>query len=125
MIVGFPPGGAADLHARAIAKGLGERLRKPVIVENRAGAGGRLAANLAARANPDGYTLFLANVSSLVIYPTLHSNVQYDPYRDFVPISITTELPFLLVVPSSTPIKNMTDWVNYFRANSDRSTYAS
>jgi tripartite-type tricarboxylate transporter receptor subunit TctC len=61
----------------------------------------------------------------LVIYPTLHSNVQYDPYRDFVPIAITTELPFVLVVPSSTPIRNMADWVSYFRANSDRSTYAS
>ena len=123
IIVPFPPGGGADVQARLIAKGLAERLEQPVIIDNRPGAGGRIGANLAARAAPDGHTLFVGSLTTLVIEQVLRTNVDYDPQRDFAPISLISEEPFLLVVSSSLPVKNVAELLAY--AQSHQLTYGS
>jgi tripartite-type tricarboxylate transporter receptor subunit TctC len=125
IIVSFSPGGSTDAQARLIAKGLAERLGKPVVVENRPGAGGRIGASLAARATPDGHTLFLGTLSTLVIEPVLRTNVDYDPQRDFAPITLITEAPLLLVVSSSLPVGSIADLLAYARKPSVNLTYAS
>jgi hypothetical protein len=83
IIVPLSPGGSSDTLARLIAKGLTEKLGKPVVVENRPGAGGRIGAHIAARATADGHTLLLGTSSTLVIEPVLRTNVGYDPNREF------------------------------------------
>ena len=125
MIVPHAAGGSTDAQARWIAKGLAERLGKPVVIDNRAGAGGRIAASVAARAAPDGHTLFFGTLSMLVIEPALRTNVGYDPQRDFAPITLIAEAPFVLVVPSSLPIRSISDLVAYARKPAVNLTYAS
>ena len=83
LVVTFAPGGSTDLIARLVATGLQERLGQPVIVENRAGAGGTIATTHVARSEPDGYTMVLASSTVMAIGPALYRNVQYDPIRDF------------------------------------------
>ncbi|MBI2296686.1 MAG: tripartite tricarboxylate transporter substrate binding protein, partial [Betaproteobacteria bacterium] len=87
LLVGFPPGGANDLVARAIATRLSPRLGQQVIVENRAGASGNIATELAARAAPDGYTMLLASVASFAMSPALLGKVPFDPINDFAPVT--------------------------------------
>jgi tripartite-type tricarboxylate transporter receptor subunit TctC len=88
LILPQPAGGAVDLIARSVGDRLAEQMRQPVIVENMPGANGSLAAGAVARATPDGYTLMLAVDSNLVINPSLYHTLPYDPFRDFVPISV-------------------------------------
>ena len=125
IIVPFSAGGSTDAQARLIAKGLSERLGKPVVVENRPGAGGRIAASLAARAAPDGHTLFFGTLSNLVIEPVLRTNVGYDPQRDFAPITLIAEAPLVLVVSSSLPVSSLADLLAYARKPSVNLTYAT
>ena len=125
MIVPFPPGGGTDIQARPIARALGEQLGRAVVVDNRPGAGGRIGAGFAARAVPDGHTLLFASVSTLVIEPVLRSNVGYDPRRDFEPLMVVTEMPFVLIVPASSPAKNLRDLLTQGRNRSGELTYAS
>jgi tripartite-type tricarboxylate transporter receptor subunit TctC len=87
MIVPFPPGGTADAQARLVAKSLSLRLGKPVVVDNRPGAGGRIGTEIAARALPDGHTILMGTISPLAIEPVLHSNTSYDSLRDFAPLN--------------------------------------
>jgi tripartite-type tricarboxylate transporter receptor subunit TctC len=124
IIVPFPPGGAGDIQARLIAKGLAERLGKPVIVDNRAGAGGALGTAIAARAQPDGHTLLFGALGTLVIEPMLRSAIGYDPQRDFAPLTLIAEAPFVLVVPPSSPAKSVSELLSYARAHPGL-TYAS
>ena len=93
IIVPFAPGGSADIVARIYAQKLTERLGKPVVVENRAGAGTVIGALAAARAAPDGYTLFMGGSSALAYNPTLHKQLPYDPAKDFVPLAHVASLP--------------------------------
>src|SRR5437899_9444330 len=86
LIVPFPPGGGNDTVARAIAQEISPELGQPVVIDNRPGAGGSVGAELAAKAAPDGYTLFLAGVGSHVVNPNLHKTA-YDPLKDFAPIT--------------------------------------
>ncbi len=116
IIVPMSAGGGSDVQARQIAKGLAVRLGKPVVIDNRPGAGGRIGSGLAARAEPDGHTLLLGTISTLVIEPVLRTNVSYDPQRDFAPITIATEAPFLLAVSSSSPAGNIADLLAKARA---------
>lgn len=125
IIVPFSAGGSADAQARMLAKGLAERLGKPVVVDNRAGAGGRIGASLAARAAPDGHTLFLGSPSTLVIEPVLRTNVGYEAERDFLPISLITEEPFLLVVSESARAKNLAELIADARGPAANLSYAS
>jgi len=124
IIVPFPPGGGGDVQARLIAKGLAERLGKSVIVDNRAGAGGAVGTTLAARAQPDGHTLLYGVLGTMVIEPMLRPYVGYDPQRDFLPLTLITEAPFVLVVPSSSPAESVSELVTYARSHTGL-TYAS
>jgi tripartite-type tricarboxylate transporter receptor subunit TctC len=125
IIVPFSPGGSADTQARLIAKGLAEKLGKPVVVENRPGAGGRIGADIAARAKADGHTLLLGQLSTLVIEPVLRTNVGYDPKRDFAPVILIAEAPLVLIVASSLPVANLNDLLTYARKPGTKLTYAS
>src|SRR5256885_13222154 len=91
MVIGFAPGGGADITARIIVKKLSENIGQSIIVENRAGAGGNIAATAVAKAAPDGYTIYLANVGVLAVAPHLISNLPFNPERDFAPITMRSE----------------------------------
>src|SRR5919198_2605539 len=97
FILPQPAGGAVDLIARALGDRLSESMRQPVIVENMPGANGGLAAGQVARATPDGHTLFLAVDTNLVVNPSLYPSLAYDPFRDFIPISIIAKVYLVLV----------------------------
>ncbi len=97
LVVPFPPGGSTDVQARLVAKGLQERLGQTVVVENKPGAAGSIGARYVAGAAADGYTLLFASTSSLVAEPTLNEKAGFDPVRDFEPVSIVTDLPWILV----------------------------
>ncbi|MGB7541624.1 MAG: tripartite tricarboxylate transporter substrate binding protein [Burkholderiales bacterium] len=111
MVVGFAPGGGTDITARTIAKKLGEYLGQNVVVENRAGAGGNIAADFVAKANPDGYTILLGNVGSLAVAPHLNSKLPYNPLRDLAPISMAVVFANVLVVNPSVPATTLAEYV--------------
>ena len=111
IIVPFAPGGSADIIARIYAQKLSERLGKPVVVENRAGAGTVVGASAAARAAPDGYTLLMGGSSALAYNPALHKNLPYDPAKDFVPLAHVAAIPFVLVVQPSLPVHSLPDLI--------------
>ena len=111
MVVGFAPGGGTDITARTIAKKLGEYLGQQVIVENRSGAGGNIAADLVAKANPDGHTILLANVGSLAVAPHLNARLPYNPQRDLAPVSMAVIFPNIIVVHPSVPAKTLAEYV--------------
>ena len=111
IIVPFAPCGSADITARLYAQKLSERLGKPVVVENRAGAGTVVGASAAARAAPDGYTLLMGGSSALAYNPTLHKSLPYDPARDFMPLAQVGSVPFVLVVQPSGPVHSLADLI--------------
>lgn len=125
IVVPYPPGGSSDIQARLVAKGLSERLQQSVLIDNRPGAGGRIGVSLAARAAPDGYTLVFASLSPFAIEPVVRSNVGYDPLRDFVPISMLIEMPFLLVVSADSPARTLPELIALGRKQPESLSYAS
>ncbi|MGH8642291.1 MAG: Bug family tripartite tricarboxylate transporter substrate binding protein [Burkholderiales bacterium] len=125
FLVGFAPGGANDLVARAIAPRLGERLGQQVVVENRAGASGNIATELAARSAPDGYTMLLASVASFAMSPALLGKTPFDPVNDFAPVTRAVLVTSLLSVHPSTPWKTLKQFVDHARKQPGRITYAS
>ena len=125
LIVPFAPGGAPDLVARGLAPKLNESLGQPVIVENRAGAGGIIGMELVARAAPDGHTLVVGSAGPLAIVPNLHRKLSYDVMRDFAPISMVTAMPFLLVVHPSLPVKSIKDLMALAKARPGELNYGS
>ncbi|HYG46074.1 MAG TPA: tripartite tricarboxylate transporter substrate binding protein [Bordetella sp.] len=125
LVVPFPPGGSTDVQARLIAKGVSAELGQPVVVENRAGAAGAIGTRHVAGAAPDGYTLLFASISSLVTEPILNKSVGFDPLRDFVPVSIISDIPFLLVVECSSPAKSVDDLIRMAREQPGKLNYSS
>ncbi|HZR70372.1 MAG TPA: tripartite tricarboxylate transporter substrate binding protein [Burkholderiales bacterium] len=112
IIVGFAPGGGTDTVARAMQRKLSELLGQPVVIDNRAGAGGTIAADIVAKAQPDGYTILLATIAALAVAPHLNSRLPYSPLRDLAPVSMATESGNVLVVnPSVLPAKTLADYV--------------
>ena len=111
LTVGFAPGGGTDTVARVMQKKLGEYLGQTVVVENRAGAGGTIAAGILAKAEPDGYSIQLATIAALAINPHLNSKLPYNPLTDFAPISMATESGNVLVVHPSLPAKTLAEFV--------------
>ncbi|MDN4588322.1 ABC transporter substrate-binding protein [Xenophilus aerolatus] len=109
LIVGFAPGGGADALTRIIAEGLAKQLGQQVIVENRPGADGVLAAQAAASARPDGYTLLMGTNTAMVAAPTLRPTPPYDPFKAFTPISSAGQFSMFLVVPASLPVKSVNE----------------
>ena len=125
LVVPFPPGGSTDVQARIVAKVLGEELGQSIVVENRAGAAGAIGARSVARAAPDGYNLLFASISSLVTEPILNKSAGFDPLKDFTPVSIVSDIPFLLVVECSSKAKSVADLVKMAKAAPGKLNYSS
>jgi len=125
FLVGFTPGGPSDILARALAAKLADALGQPVVVENRPGAGGNLAAELVAKSAPDGATWLLGNNSILATNQALYSHLGYDPAKDFAPVALVAIQPNVLVVHPSLPIKNVHELIRYAKDNPGKINYAS
>jgi tripartite-type tricarboxylate transporter receptor subunit TctC len=124
MLVGFTPGGGTDVAARIVGKKLSETWRQQVVVDNRPGAGGLLAFEMAAKANPDGYTL-LATSPSFAIQPSLMKSLPFDPLRDFAPVTVMTAAPYVLVVYNGVEAKSVKELIDLAKANPGKLNYAS
>jgi tripartite-type tricarboxylate transporter receptor subunit TctC len=125
LVVPFPPGGGNDIVARAVAQELGKSLGQQFVVDNRAGAGGAIGAELAARSPADGYTLFLGGVGSHVVNPSLHAKLSYDPIRDFAPVALIASAPSVLVVNPSLQATSIAEFTALAKANPGKLNYAS
>jgi tripartite-type tricarboxylate transporter receptor subunit TctC len=125
LVVPFPAGGATDLMARTLGQKLAERLGKPVIIDNRAGAGGGIGAEAVAGAAPDGYTLLFATMGSLTINPSLYKNLRYDPVKSFEPITLTHNTSNVLVVNPAVPATTVAELIALARKNPGALTFAS
>jgi len=124
MILAFPPGGPTDINARSFAQKLSEQMGQQVVVDNRPGAGGNIGAAEAARAAPDGYTIFY-NTSAIAIAPSFHSRPPFDPLKDYAAVALTATVPLVLAVHPSLPVKSVQDFIAYAKANPNRLNYAS
>jgi tripartite-type tricarboxylate transporter receptor subunit TctC len=125
ILVGFPPGQATDLVARLLAERLGPALGETVIVENRPGQGGSIVLASLAQSPADGQTLVLAPLASLVVNPHMYKSVGYDSMKDFAPVALVADLPMLLVVNPSLPIKTVPELIAYAKANPDKLAHPS
>lgn len=124
VIAGFPPGSGADITARVIGARLNEALGQQVVVDNRPGAGSNIAADLAAKSPPDGYTLFIGTVAN-TINATLYSKLPFDFARDFAPVALTTATPNVLVVHPSVPAKTVKELVTLAKGRPGQLNFAS
>ena len=118
LLVGFAAGGPTDIAARAVGDRLSEVLGKPVIIENVTGAAGNVAAERVAKAAPDGYTLLAAASATIVTNPSLYAKLNFDPVKDFAPITQIVTTPNLLVVPNDLPVNSVAELVAYAKAQS-------
>jgi tripartite-type tricarboxylate transporter receptor subunit TctC len=125
MIVPFPPAGSTDISARAVAGKLGERLGQPVVIENKAGAGGNIGTDVAAKAPPDGYTIVVGTVGTHAINAGLYSKMPYDNLRDFAPVILLSTTPNVLVMPTSFPARSVQDVIAMAKAKPGELTFAS
>ncbi|MDP9966815.1 tripartite-type tricarboxylate transporter receptor subunit TctC [Variovorax paradoxus] len=125
LIVPFAAGSGTDAVARITAQMLGEALKASVIVDNRAGASGVIAAEFVAKAPPDGYTLFMTTNTTHSANPSLMKSLPYDPVKDFAPVSRMGNLPFMLVVNNELPVKSVAELLAWGRAHPGKLTYAS
>jgi tripartite-type tricarboxylate transporter receptor subunit TctC len=125
ILVGFAPGGSADIIARAVGQKLADALRQPVVIDNRSGASGIIAADLAARANPDGYTLLEATMTTHGIGPNLYTNLPYDVSNDFEAVASMVRIPLVLFVHASVPAATLKDFVALTKSSPGTYSYAS
>jgi tripartite-type tricarboxylate transporter receptor subunit TctC len=125
LVVPYAAGGGLDVFARVIAPRLAERLGKSIIIENRPGGGTVIGARSVARADGDGYTLMLGTSTPLAINVTLHKDLGYDPAKDFVPVALLANAPFVLVVDPKLPVKNVGDLVKLAASTKDQLSYGS
>lgn len=124
LVIPFPPAGATDLLARILAERLGARLEQAVVAENRGGAAGVIAAELASRLEPDGYGLFFASIGTAAINPHLHARLNYRP-EDLVPVALFADLPNVIVVRADSPYRTLPDLLAAARARPGALSYAS
>jgi tripartite-type tricarboxylate transporter receptor subunit TctC len=124
MLVGFSPGGGTDVAARIIGKKLAEAWNQQIVIDNRAGAGGLVAFEMTAKANPDGYTL-LATSPSFAIQPSIAAKLPFDPIRDFAPITLATSAPYLLVLHPGVEARSVKELIDLAKANPGKLNYAS
>lgn len=125
IVVTLGPGSAGDLLSRLLAEPLGKGLGQTVIVDNRPGAGGNVAAQIVAKSPPDGYTLFLTTISTHGINPTLYSSLPFDPVKDFAPITLSASSPNVLVVHPSMPVKSVKQLIAFAKSRPGQLTYSS
>jgi len=112
LVVTVPPGGAADFIARLVGLKLAESLHQPIVVENRAGAGGTIAADSVAKAAPDGYTLLQNSITTHGIGPLLYSKLPYDPVKDFTPVAMLASLPLIMAINADLPAKSVQELIS-------------
>ncbi|MGQ0522377.1 MAG: Bug family tripartite tricarboxylate transporter substrate binding protein [Betaproteobacteria bacterium] len=126
LIVPFPPGGGTDLVGRSVGNKLAEVLGQRIVIDNRGGAGGNIGAELAARAEPDGYTMFIGNIGAIAINPTLYAGkLPYDPKRDLAPVTLSSDALNILMVHPSLPVKSVKQLIDLARAKPDQLSYSS
>jgi tripartite-type tricarboxylate transporter receptor subunit TctC len=125
LVVPFPPGGSTDVVARLLGNKLAESLGQPVVIENRPGAGAALGSEVVAKAPPDGYTLLITALPSIVTAPLTNPNVRYDPLRDFTHIAMIGSFPNALVVRADSPLHSVAELVAYAKANPGKLSYGS
>lgn len=125
IVVGLAPGATNDVQTRIIAQQLSGRLGQPVIVENRTGAGGAIAAEYVARAAPDGYTLYNSPTSTITVNPAVYSKLPYFPPRDFVAITQVSVYPMFMAVNANLPVKDLKELLAYAKANPDKANLAT
>lgn len=125
IFVGYPAGGSTDMAARAVGEHLAAKLGQPVIVENRAGAGGTIAAAAAAKAEPNGLTLLMGGSPELTISKVTRKDLGYDSQRDFAPISLVGTAPFVLVANASVPATDLKSFLAWVKAQNGKASYAS
>src|SRR3981189_1399193 len=125
LMIGFAPGGPSDVMARIITRKMADLLKKPFVIENRAGAGGSIAGAAVARAVPDGYTVLLATGSLLAINVSLYKNLGYDPEKDFEPITMVGTQTNVLYTNPSLPAKTLGELIAYAKANPGKLTFGS
>ena len=120
LAVGFAPGTAPDVAARTIGQQLGMQLKQPIVIDNRAGAGGQIAAQVVAKSAPDGYNILIADVAAISIAPTAFSKLPYNPATELVAVSEMVRTDFVLVVPSTSSAMTVADFVKTAAANPNR-----
>ena len=125
FIVPFVPGGGTDVLARALGQTMSGSMGQQVIVDNRPGGGGLIAAVIAAKAPPYGYTLFAGSISTLATNVSMYSKLPYDPLRDFAPVTVTMSLRYLLLVNASTPVTSIKELIALAKSAPGKLSYAS
>jgi tripartite-type tricarboxylate transporter receptor subunit TctC len=125
LVDGYVPGGGSDIVARLLASKLQEQFGQPVIVENRPGASGTLAASGVIRARPDGYTMMIGTISTLSVVPQVMATPPYDPLRDLTPVLEVASVPQVVVVPASSPFRTLRELLDHARAHPGRLNFAS
>ncbi len=125
VIVGFPAGVSIDVVSRIVAEKMKDELKRPVIVDNRPGAGGRLAAELLKSAAPDGNTVMVTPIVVPVLAPMVFSKLNYNPETDFAPVGKVCDFSFALAVPANSPVKNLKDYAAWLKANPQQANFGS
>ena len=125
MVVAYPAGGATDVMARAIAQRLGDRLKQPVVIDNRPGASGQIGTDVVAKSAPDGYTLIFTAADTHSINPHVYPKIAYDARRDFTPVAQVGYLPLALIVNPSVKATNVKEFIALAKAQPGKLTYAS
>lgn len=125
FICPYAPGGAADIFSRTIGQKLTEALGQTIVVDNRAGANGGIGTELVAKAPADGYTLLMGNAGPMTVNPNLYLKLQYDPIKDFAPITQGTSYMYVLVVQPAAPVKSLPDFIKLLQSKPGQMTYGS
>ena len=126
LIVPFPPGGGTDLVGRSVGAKLAEALGQKVVIDNRGGAGGNIGAEMAARSDPDGYTLLIGAIGAISVNPSLYAGkLPYDPQRDLAPITLSSDALNILMVHPSMPVKTVKDLIELAKAKPNQLSYSS
>jgi tripartite-type tricarboxylate transporter receptor subunit TctC len=125
LVLGFPPGGISDVLARAIGAKLYTAMGQQVLVDNRAGAGTTIASDLVAKSPPDGYTLFMQDITTHAINASLYRKLPYDSIRDFTPVALVATTPLMLLVHPSLPVKSLKELIAFAKARPGQIVYAS
>src|SRR5262245_31778511 len=125
IIVPFPPGGGVDISNRIVTSRFSDILGQQIVIENRAGASGNLGAEIAAKATPDGYTLFGTSIAQHGVSPALYKKLPFDAIKDFAPISLYGTTPNVLVVHPAVPVKSVPEFIAYAKAGGGKINYAS
>jgi tripartite-type tricarboxylate transporter receptor subunit TctC len=125
LVIPFPPGGGTDIIGRAIANKMQERIGRPVVVDNKPGAGGMVGTQQVAKAAADGHTVVIGITNTFAINPTFFKSMSYDPVKDFQPVSLLAVGPHILVIHPDTPAKTFPEYIEYVRRNRGKLSYAS